>query len=212
MLMHQVTDNPYQFIFVDESAKDRNSSRRSRAWQPVGVNKITEFFSDRNLFMYSLIAAVDMNGFVVEACDLVRRRRGEDDVDEEAGTVDADRFVVWVAEKLCPTLGNYFRNERRSIVVLDNAAIHLDDRVRQLVEGTGALLIYLSAYSPDFDPIEMCFRQYKADLKKNNWWLGGQPYHAHWHALQTVTAQNMRSYYRALRFIRNVSNKKKRKK
>lgn len=202
--MYEVTDDPYQFIFLDESAKDRNASRRRRCWQPIGLNDVSEFFSDRNDFLYTLIAAADMNGFVGEACEIVRRRRGERDDDIEAGTVDADRFVAWVEERLCPTLGNYFLGERRSIVVMDNASIHLDERVRTLIEGKGALLIYQSSYSPDFDPIEKCFRQYKASLRRNAALGAILPYEAHWQALQTVSSSNMRAYYRKMGFIKNV--------
>ena len=62
---------------------------------------------------------------------------------------------MWVEEKLVPTLGNYALGEPRSVVIMDNATIHAG--VRDLIEGAGAKLIYLSAYSPELNPIELMF-------------------------------------------------------
>jgi hypothetical protein len=105
----------------------------------------------------------------------------------------------------------FFLNEPRYIVVMDNATIHMDERVRLLVESRGAFLIYQSAYSLDLDPIEFCFRQYKADLKRHNMLLGRRPYEAHWHALQSVSRANMMAYYRKMVFIKNVTEEESRR-
>ena len=45
----------------------------------------------------------------------------------------------------------------RSIIVLDNCAIHRVNAIRELVEAQGVLLIFLPPYSPDFNPIEESF-------------------------------------------------------
>jgi hypothetical protein len=39
VLLNQITNNPAQFIFIDETAKDRNSSLRLRAWQQRVLNR-----------------------------------------------------------------------------------------------------------------------------------------------------------------------------
>ena len=70
-------------------------------------------------------------------------------------TIDKNRFRMWVEEKLIPTLGNYALGEPRSVVIMDNATIHAG--VRELIRGAGAKLIYLSAYSPELNPIELMF-------------------------------------------------------
>ena len=44
-----------------------------------------------------------------------------------------------------------------SVLVIDNASIHKVDGIQELVEGRGARLTYLPAYSPDFNPIELAF-------------------------------------------------------
>jgi transposase len=60
---------------------------------------------------------------------------------------------------LCPHLtpGN--------IVVMDNLAAHKVAGVRERIESTGAALRYLPPYSPDFNPIELCWAQLKQHLR-----------------------------------------------
>jgi len=38
-------------------------------------------------------------------------------------------------------------------------------RIRQAIEAAGAMLLYLPAYSPDFNPIEMAFSKFKVLLR-----------------------------------------------
>ena len=154
-----------------------------------------------------MIGACDMQGFIVEACELVRRKRNSANADEEAGTVDSERFVQWIQDLLVPTLGNYYLGEPRSIVVMDNATIHNDVRVNTLITNAGALLIYQAAYSPDLDPIEFAFHQYKSDLRRYCQDFGVDSISAHLHALGNVTPENMAPYYRMVGGIRNVPDK-----
>ena len=76
------------------------------------------------------------------------------------GPVDADAFVTYVEQCLVPTL------KPGEIVILDNVSSHHDDRVRPLIQRTGAKLYYLPPYSPDLTPIENAFSQLKASLKR----------------------------------------------
>lgn len=64
------------------------------------------------------------------------------------GAVDAEAFLVYVAQVLVPTL------QGGEIVVLDNLGCHKHPRVRDLIESVGAEVWYLPPYSPDFNPIE----------------------------------------------------------
>lgn len=41
-----------------------------------------------------------------------------------------------------------------SIVVLDNASVRHVDGIADIIQGCGALVMYLPPYSPDFNPIE----------------------------------------------------------
>jgi len=49
--------------------------------------------------------------------------------------------------------------------VLDNLPAHKVSGIRERVEAAGARLLYLPAYSPDFNPIELAFAKFKASLR-----------------------------------------------
>ena len=51
-------------------------------------------------------------------------------------------------------------------MILDNLSAHKPARVRKLIEGRGCELIYLPAYSPDFNPIEEAFGKIKGMLRQ----------------------------------------------
>ena len=52
------------------------------------------------------------------------------------------------------------------IVVMDNLPAHRSAAVRDAIRRAGAELRFLPPYSPDFNPIEMAFSKFKADLKR----------------------------------------------
>ena len=68
----------------------------------------------------------------------------------EGGTNGAV-FEGYLREVLVPAL------REGDVIVMDNLSVHKSERVRELVEGAGAQLIYLPPYSPDFNPIEEAF-------------------------------------------------------
>jgi transposase len=76
------------------------------------------------------------------------------------GAMNAMAFEAYVEQCLAP--------ERRpgDVVVRAKLNAHKTERVRELVEGTGARLVYLSGYSPDFNPIGHAWSKLKALLRK----------------------------------------------
>ena len=69
-------------------------------------------------------------------------------------------FHQWLAEHLIPEMAP------GSIVVMDNLPAHKVAQVRQCLEKAGMGLLYLPAYSPDFNPIEQVFAKTKALLRR----------------------------------------------
>jgi len=51
------------------------------------------------------------------------------------------------------------------VVICDNLSCHKVFGVRQAIENRGAHLLYLPAYSPDLNPIEMAFAKLKSALR-----------------------------------------------
>lgn len=72
------------------------------------------------------------------------------------GPVNGEVFEWYVREELCPALS------AGQVVILDNLSSHHLTSIRTLVEAQGCTLLYLSPYSPDFNPIELLFSKLKA--------------------------------------------------
>ena len=75
------------------------------------------------------------------------------------GPLDGDLFLAWVEQGLGPTL------QPGDLVCCDNLACHKVAGVRAALAARGAELLYLPAYSPDFNPIELAFAKLKAALR-----------------------------------------------
>ncbi len=76
------------------------------------------------------------------------------------GPMDGAAFKVYVEQCLAPTLAP------GEIVIMDNLPAHKVKGIREAIEAHGANLLYLPAYSPDFNPIELFFAKLKALLRK----------------------------------------------
>ena len=81
------------------------------------------------------------------------------------------------------------------IVVMDNLGAHRPKRVRELIEGRGCELLYLPAYSPDYNPIEEAFAKMKGLLRRMAARSKGALVEAMGTALSAVSAQDTRGYF-----------------
>jgi transposase len=76
------------------------------------------------------------------------------------GATTARVFETYVEKVLVPSL------RAGQIVVMDNLSAHRPRRIRELIEQQGCELLYLPAYSPDYNPIEEAFSKIKNLLRK----------------------------------------------
>ena len=76
------------------------------------------------------------------------------------GPMTGAAFLAYAEQVLAPQL------RPGDIVVMDNLPAHKIAGVREAIRGTGASLLLLPPYSPDFNPIEMAFAKLKALLRK----------------------------------------------
>ncbi len=95
----------------------------------------------------TLIAAITLEGAMGESMAV-------------EGATDAEAFEAYVEHLLAPSL------EEGQVVVLDGLGAHRTQRVRELVEGRGADLVFLPSYSPDLNPIEEAFSKIKSIVRK----------------------------------------------
>jgi transposase len=75
------------------------------------------------------------------------------------GWTDTQAFISYVEQVLVPELWT------GACVVMDNLPAHKVAAVREIIEAAGAKLVYLSPYSPDFNPIENCWSKLKGFLR-----------------------------------------------
>ena len=95
------------------------------------------------------------------------------------GAVNGDVFEAFVEQVLVPDL------RPGDVVIMDNLSSHKRRRIRELIEDAGAHLVFLPAYSPDLNPIELIFAKIKQWLRS----MACRTRDALWKAMQGVLDQ-----------------------
>jgi transposase len=95
------------------------------------------------------------------------------------GAVNGDVFEAFVEQVLVPELRS------GDVVIMDNLSSHKRQRIRKLIEAAGAHLVFLPAYSPDLNPIELIFAKVKQLLRS----LACRTRDALWKTMQSVLDQ-----------------------
>jgi transposase len=75
------------------------------------------------------------------------------------GAMDGEAFVAFTEGFLAGSL------RPGDVVVMDNLASHKVEGVVEAIEAVGASVLYLPPYSPEYNPIEMCWSKVKAFLR-----------------------------------------------
>jgi transposase len=131
--------DPSCLIFIDETWVKTNMTRlRGRA--PRG-QRLVEKVPHSHWKTTTVIGALDRKGI---RCSMALD-----------GPVNRNAFEAFVQQILCPAL------KPGDIVVMDNLSSHKGNRVKELIETSGARLLYLPPYSPDLSPIEPAFSKFK---------------------------------------------------
>ena len=85
---------------------------------------------------YTLIGVADFYGFVAEVCTLVCRDVSEAEfttMEGLAGTVTQERFLKFVKDNLWPVLVRFEYCGRQSIVLMDNASVHMLPEMKEAI-------------------------------------------------------------------------------
>jgi transposase len=132
-------------VFVDESGF-HTSMTRLRARAPKGKRAYGKVPRNRGKNT-TLIASITLEGGMGESMSI-------------EGATDSEAFEAYVEHFLTPSLCE------GQVVVLDRLGAHRTDRVKQLIEGRGADLVFLPSYSPEMNPIEEAFSKIKQLVRK----------------------------------------------
>jgi len=103
---------------------------------------------------------------------------------------DGDIFLAYVEQVLCPQL------QAGEVVVMDNLSAHKVKGIRELIEASGADLLYLPPYSPDLNPIEKAWSKLKQWLRSAKARTAEALEQAIAQALQAITTDNAVAWFR----------------
>lgn len=105
------------------------------------------------------------------------------------GATDTESFRAYVQAVLVPTL------RLGDLVVMDNRSPHKSDPTLDLITRAGAQVLFLPAYSPDFNPIEKMWSKVKALLRALEARTPADLVKAIGQALAQVTAQDALGWF-----------------
>ena len=74
-------------------------------------------------------------------------------------SMNGDDFKQFIQKKVVPELWE------GAVIVMDNLSTHKVAGIKEMVEGAGARIVYLSGYSPEFNPIEHLWWELKAFVR-----------------------------------------------
>ncbi|KNE95510.1 hypothetical protein PSTG_11223 [Puccinia striiformis f. sp. tritici PST-78] len=140
---------PEYLVFTDEAGISKDTHRRKDAWARVG-RRSRRILRTHDTRRVTVIPAVSLDGLV---CSVA-----------QPGSITRLDFEFFLEEVLIPCMSPY--PGRNSVLVMDNARIHHGGRIQEICEANQIVLIYLSPYSPDFNPIEKVFSVLKSRLKR----------------------------------------------
>jgi len=116
---------------------------RGRSCKGQRVYDLKPFYRGRRVTVVGAICQTD----ILAMQTLGKSMKGED-------------FKRFVAHQLVPKLW------QGAVVVMDNLKAHKAEGVQQMIEAVGARVVYLSPYSPEFNPIEHLWWQLKAFIRR----------------------------------------------
>jgi transposase len=106
-----------------------------------------------------------------------------------SGGMTGDLFVWFIETLLCPRLWP------GAVVVMDNLPAHQVEGVKQAIEAVGARLLYLSPYSPDFNPIENLWSKLKGYLRAVEARSSCALHEAIAQGIALITSQDVRNWF-----------------
>src|SRR5512133_1721299 len=136
--------DPRRLVFIDEAGSNV-AMTREYARAPRGERAHGSVPRNRGE-VTTMLGALDIRG--VRAMMTVE------------GATDGEVFETFLERVLLRKL------KPGDIVVLDNVGAHRTADVRRLIEAAGARVLYLPPYSPDLNPIELCWAKLKGILKE----------------------------------------------
>ena len=140
-----------QLVFIDETLFNESPGWRHRVYALIGQDG--RYHADpRRGRSWSVLPAYTVDGYL--PCTGFKE-----------GWFNAESFLRWLLDELLPNCGVF--PAHRSVIVMDNASIHCNPRIEEVMCQHGCEIRYLPPYSPDFNPIELSFSVLKAWVRRH---------------------------------------------
>jgi transposase len=164
-----------KLIFIDETGCNTQLALLY-GWAPSG-DRLVDTRPCRRSKNITVVGAIRSDKFLCHA--------------KFEAALNGARWVSFVREKLVPHL------RAGDFVVLDNLQIHKNLQARRLIEAAGASLVFLPPYSPELNPIEMCWSFVKQWLRRMRERSSEALKRAIWRALLRVTTRHLSGWFDA---------------
>ncbi len=164
---------PKRLVFVDETGV---TTAMTPAYGRAPKGERVEASAPASWESVTVIAAMGLNGIRAPLAF--------------PGGTTAATFQSYVEQVLVPAL------RKGDVVIFDNLAAHLRPEVTEAIERTGARVLPLPPYSPDFNPIEEMFSKFKEALRRLGARAKDHLYDAIGEALSGVTIQDILGWFR----------------
>ena len=108
-----------------------------------------------------------------------------------ASAVNTLIFKTFISEFLTPKL------RRGQFVIFDNVNFHKSQEIIDMIENTGAKVVFLPPYSPDLSPIEKMWSKIKEILKRKKPRSKSEFHEALFYAITSVNDEDFEEWYDA---------------
>ena len=112
----------------------------------ISGKRIYDYVPDVRFERTSLMGALGVNGIIAPLT--------------YKGTLNSELFRTYVKECLAPAM------KKDDTLILDNLSVHKVKDVLKPLLDKGIIVIFIPAYSPDFNPIELAWSKIKSYLRK----------------------------------------------
>ena len=134
-----------RLVFIDETSLNTKMVKTT-GWGPKG-ERVIDYAPFGHWKTQTFIAGLRHNGLT--APWVIK------------GAINRDIFNCYIETQLLPTL------TKGDVVILDNLTSHKSPQAVEMLKSVGAWFLFLPAYSPDLNPIEMAFSKLKALIRKH---------------------------------------------
>jgi transposase len=166
-------EDPEKFIFLDESGLHLGMS--PLYGRAKGGNRVKSYEPFNKGTRVTMIAAIGLEE--VKAATF------------GSWHVDGTIFLEFIRQVLVPVLS------KGQIVFMDNLSTHKVAGIRELIEATGAKLVYLPPYSPDLNPIELLWSKLKQFIRKKSARTVNTLSEAISEAFKTITTTDLSAWF-----------------